>query len=154
METIRRSNLNDCKAVYDLICDMEAKKLPFEAFSRIYASQQADEGFVCLVCEVDDQVVGCINLRMEYQLHHAARICEIMELAVDKDCRSQGLGRCLFEAACGLAKERGCSQIEVSCNQLRERTHRFYEARGMHNFHYKFSLDFSGGQDGENRLGR
>lgn len=153
METIRESGPGDCRAIYSLICEMEEKRLPFPAFERIYNEQTADGNYVCLVYTVANEVVGCINLRMEYQLHHAERICEIMELAVSGDYRCHGIGRKLFTAASERARQMDCTQIEVCCNQLRKRTHKFYQERGMRNFHYKFSLNFSD-TDGENRLGR
>ena len=80
MEFIRKALLEDCKDVYSLICEMEEKELPYGDFERVFMAQRADDSFVCLVCEDGGKAVGCINLRMEWQLHHAARICEIMEM--------------------------------------------------------------------------
>ena len=100
---------------------------------------------------------GMLNLRFEYQLHHAARIAEIMELVVAAQCRNKGAGKLMLNEACRIAKENGCIQIEVACNQLRKDTHRFYEREGMKNYHYKFSKPLVGDPDalGEgNRLGR
>lgn len=153
-EFIRSSTADDCRDVYALICNMEEKELPYAAFERIFQQQLKDADYACLVYVSDGKVKGCINLRMEYQLHHAERICEIMELSVSPECRSRGIGKQLFDEACHHARQEGCTQIEVCCNRLRTRTHRFYEARGMHNFHYKFSLNFALPQDSENRLGR
>lgn len=133
---------------------MEAQTLPYETFEEIYSRQLENDCYICLVYEINGEVIGCINLRMEYQLHHAGRICEIMELAVRSDRRSQGIGRCLFNAAYNEAKAQGCLQIEVCCNQLRLRTHRFYEVCGMHNFHYKFSLSLTQTGDYDNKLRR
>ena len=144
MDFIRKALPEDCKDVYSLICEMEEKELPYDEFERIFMAQRADEGFTCLVCEEGGKAVGCINLRMERQLHHAARICEIMEMSVASGFRSKGVGRMLFE----------CVQIEVCCNQLRTKAHHFYESCGMNNFHYKFSLDFSATGRYENKLGR
>lgn len=154
MDCIRLATGQDCAAVYALICEMEERELPFPEFESIYQRQRADDNYLCLVCEMDGEVVGCINLRMEHQLHHAARVCEIMELAVSSSCRCGGLGTRLFKAACMKAKECGCCQIEVCCNRLRTRTHQFYLRQGMHNFHYKFSMNLLHADDGENRLGR
>lgn len=154
MENIRRALPEDCKDVYALICEMEESELPYGEFEWIFKAQAADERYVCLVCLDGGETVGCINLRMERQLHHAARICEIMELAVAGGSRSKGLGRRLFDAACEEAKAAGCVQIEVCCNQLRMRAHHFYEKCGMNNFHYKFSLDFTAKGKYGNRLGR
>ncbi|WP_277234507.1 GNAT family N-acetyltransferase [Phocaeicola salanitronis] len=151
---LRRSRQADCPDIYALVCDMEAKQLPHDEFKEIYSEQLEDNRHTCLVCEENGKLTGCINLRMERQLHHAGRICEIMELVVHPDYRCQGIGRYLFEAACNEAKSQGCLQIEVCCNQLRLQTHRFYETCGMHNFHYKFSLSFTQTGDYSNELGR
>ena len=151
---IREGLPEDVKDVYGLICDMEDKVLPKCRFKQIYAGLQADGNHVFLLYVDGGQVTGCIHIRLEWQLHHVGRICEIMELAVRSGSRGKGIGRRLFDAACERARAEGCSQIEVCCNQLRHRAHKFYLARGMHNFHYKFSLDFFQTGDYANELGR
>ena len=150
----RKADFDDCAAVYDLICDMEHKKLPYERFREIFASQAENGNYYCLLCEEDGKVIGELNLRFEEQLHHADLIAEIMEFAVAPGCRNRGVGKAMLEQACLIAKERGCAQIEVACNQLRKDTHRFYLREGMHNFHYKFSRPLSGGDSDENAFGR
>ena len=105
----------------------------------------------------DPHVRGMMNLRFEYQLHHAARIAEIMEFVVTPQCRNKGLGKLILNEACEIAKDHDCIQIEVACNQLRKDTHRFYEREGMKNYHYKFSrslVGVPGEPDEGNRLGR
>lgn len=114
----------------------------------------SDENYYCLICEQDNQVIGMLNLRFEEQLHHAENIAEIMEFAVDSAFRNQGIGRGMLERACVIAKERGSSQIEVACNQLRKDTHRFYLREGMKNYHFKFSKRLDETDSGENMLGR
>lgn len=109
--------------------------------------------------EPDDEphVRGMLNLRFEYQLHHAVRIAEIMEFVVAPQCRNKGLGKLILNEACEIAKDHDCIQIEVACNQLRKDTHRFYEREGMKNYHYKFSrslVGVPGEPDEGNRLGR
>ena len=154
MERIRMAEWADCPVVYSLICEMEERRLSFADFQKIYNAQIENEMYACLVYERQDKVIGCINLRMENQLHHDGKICEIMELSVGKEYQNQKIGQRLFFEACHIAQSAGCLQIEVCCNQLRQRTHHFYEKQGMHNFHYKFSLDFSVKGNYENRLGR
>lgn len=144
----------DCMAVYDLICDMEQKKLPYDRFQEIFLHQLSQPNFRCLILREEEKVLGVLNLRFEEQLHHAARVAEIMELAIDPDSRNKGLGKALFLYACDIAKNEGCIQIEVACNQLRKDTHRFYLREGMRNFHYKFSKSLTGEDTAENRLGR
>ena len=150
----RKAAASDCKKVYDLICDMEGRALPFDRFQKIFCSQLSSKQFYCLVNDRDDQVIAVLNLRFEEQLHHAEYIAEIMEFAVEAAFRNLGIGKAMLEEACRIAGEQGCSQIEVACNQLREDTHRFYVREGMHNFHYKFSKSLSGNDTAENAIGK
>lgn len=149
----RKATVNDCERVYGLICDMESKRLPYDEFAAIFKTQSENEHYYCLVREEGD-VVAVLNLRFEAQLHHADLIAEVMEFAVDAGHRNRGLGKDMLARACQIAREHGCTQIEVACNQLRTDTHRFYLREGMHNFHYKFSKPLVGEDTAENRLGR
>jgi len=135
----RKGNLDDCKAIHSLICDMEKKELSYDRFYTIYQDQLRDCHYYCLVCEQDSAVIGVLNLRFEAQLHHTEYIAEILEFAVADTYRNKGIGKEMFSQSCQIAKINGCSQIEVACNQLRENTHHFYMREGMNNFHFKFS---------------
>ena len=150
----RKATAGHCRSVYDLICNMEAKELPYDDFASIFHEQLAADCYHCLIWEENGEVTGMLNLRFERQLHHCASIAEILEFVVDPAYRSQGLGAAMFAEACRIARESGCAQIEVTCNQLRNGAHRFYERRGMKNHHYKFSLLLEGCDGGENVLGR
>ena len=150
----RTARIEDCEAVYRLICDMEAKTLPRGRFEDIFQKQCADSDYECLLREEEGRVIGMLNLRFEEQLHHAAAIAEIMEFVVAADRRGQEVGKALFARACERARERGCVQIEVACNRLRSDTHRFYLREGMKDYHFKFSLDLTGSAPEENVLGR
>ena len=150
----REATLNDCKKIYLLICDLEDRELPIEKFNKIYCEQLSSKQYYCLVGEKNNEVLAVLNLRFEEQLHHAECIAEIMEFVVDPSCRNQGIGKGMFAKAIQIAKEHGCSQMEVACNQLRKDTHRFYLREGMNNFHYKFSKQLTGDICAENTLGR
>lgn len=150
----RKGRIEDCKEIYGLICEMENRELPFERFYEIFRDQLSDNRYYCLVWDFQDQVMGVLNLRFEEQLHHGGLIGEIMEFAVMPRYRKQGIGKEMFSEACRIAKERGCMQIEVACNQLRTDTHRFYNREGMHNFHFKFSKPLTGSDTPMNVIGK
>ena len=59
---------------------------------------------------------------------------------MSKEFRGRGIGGEMFSLACKIAREHGCSQIELATNQLRHDAHRFYEKQGMKNFHFKYSM--------------
>ena len=150
----RKATICDCKNIYDLICDMEHKELPFDRFQKIFCNQLTNEHYYCLVYEQEDSIIAVLNLRFEEQLHHSDNIAEIMEFAVRESNRNQGIGKAMLTQARQISKEHGCIQIEVACNQLRENTHRFYLREGMHNFHFKFSRSLDGNDTSVNTLGK
>ena len=129
-----------CEA-YRLICILEETSLPRPAFDAVWEAQRAQpERYRCLVCEEDGKLLSVLNMRMEQQLHHAARIAEIMEFAVDPACRSRGIGKEMFARACADARAAGCVQIELATNQRRTGAHHFYAREGMRCSHYSFTL--------------
>lgn len=150
---IRTALLTDADCIYTLICDMEQTILNKCKFDKIFTEliESADNYF--LVYEDNKEVLGILHMRIEYQLHHCAKIAEVMELCVKEGARSKGIGRELFASACSRAKELNCLQIEVCCNRLRERAHKFYENRGMQKYHYKFTMNLLGNIFTENKLG-
>lgn len=111
---IRFGCAKDAAAVYWLICALEDAAFPRARFDQLYLAQCADERIFSLVWEEDGEVTGFANVRMEDQLHHCARIAEIMELAVEEGCRGRGIGTALFDRACVLSAQAGCVQIELS----------------------------------------
>ena len=154
MPIYRKALPGDGDRVYTLICGLEERPLPRDRFAAIYRQQLADPHRILLVCEEDGQVIGILTLRWEDQLHHAARIAEAMEFAIDPAYRGHGIGREMFTRICQLAREAGCVQIELATNQLRTDAHRFYYREGMHNFHFKFSKPLVGEDAAENGIGR
>ena len=83
----RKATINDCEKVYDLICKLECKKLPYDRFSAIYEKQINNERYYCLLYEQDGHIAGLLNLRFEEQLHHSECIAEIMEFIVASSYR-------------------------------------------------------------------
>ena len=150
----RKAGLTDCESIYQLICEMEQKTLPYGKFADIFQKQLQDQQYYCIVCERNGCVVGVLNLRLEEQLHHALQIAEILEFVVSPSCRGQGIGKDMLSRACQTAKDLGCTQIEAACNQLRTDTHRFYTRESMHNYHFRFSKSLTAEDPGGNRLGR
>ncbi len=140
---IRLAKINDLKDIYDLICDMESTQLDYKKFEEIFIRYLENENFYSIVAEEDDLIIACLNLRIEYQLHHVEKIAEIMELAVKKEYRSKGVGKILLDKAKEISKDNNCLQMEVCCNQIREKAHKFYQREGMKNSHFKFTMELN-----------
>lgn len=139
---IEPATLTDVQRVWELICILEDTALPFEEFERIYCEQLESDRYRCLLAReaAGAPVTGLINLRLEWQLHHAARVANIMELVVDPAGRNAGVGHALFQAGCTAAREAGCAQVELETSCWREGAHRFYEREGMTFDHRSYTM--------------
>lgn len=127
----RKCEERDVKEIKQLIDLLENRCFDEETFQRIYMKQLNDESYACFVYEHDGKILGCLNMRMEEQLHHCSKVAQILEFCVSEESRSEGIGRQLFQYALSYAKENGCEQIELETSLWRKRAHAFYEREGM-----------------------
>lgn len=137
---IRNIHHEDFTAVYQLICELEGKSFDQDPFFNMLNSCMEDIGLHFLLAVRDKEILGLLSLRIEYQLHHAGKIAEIMEFFIQKKFRSRGIGKILFEKAKELSVSEQCIQLEVCSNFSRSMAHQFYRNRGMKCVHYKFTL--------------
>lgn len=144
---IRPATVFDVRAVHHLVSDMEGEELDYDRFRLIFEAFLKRPGCFSRVAELDGEVLGCLNLRLEDQAHHVGPIAEIMELAVKDGCRSSGLGRALVAEAKKIARAGGCLQLEVCCKLHRERAHDFYQRQGLGISHYKLTCSLEGDGD-------
>jgi PhnO protein len=122
---------------------MENTQLDYKKFEQIFINHFHNDDFYSIVAEENNFVIGCLNLRVEYQLHHAEKIAEVMELAVNNQYRSNGVGKKLLNKASEIARNNNCLQIEVCCNKKREKAHKFYARENLNSTHFKFTMDLS-----------
>lgn len=90
-----------------------------------------------LVAERDDTVVGFVSCHVQYLLHHTGKVGEIQELYVKPDLRNQRIGSRLLAALDALAHREDFVQLEVTTNQTRTDTVRFYEREHFSCTHFK-----------------
>jgi GNAT superfamily N-acetyltransferase len=76
------------------------------------------------------RILGVLSLHFIPQLAVEGDFARISYFAVNERARGGGIGRALEEYATGLARERGCSLLEVHCHTRRERAHAFYFRQG------------------------
>jgi ribosomal protein S18 acetylase RimI-like enzyme len=77
-----------------------------------YASVRAVGGKVLVAVDGDD-VVGHLELLLSQEAPPLGRYGYIAALEVRKDCRRRGVGRCLVEAAKGIARAAGGQRLET-----------------------------------------
>ncbi|HTI09872.1 MAG TPA: GNAT family N-acetyltransferase [Puia sp.] len=76
------------------------------------------------------KILGFISLHFIPQIALEGDFARISYFAVHERARGGGIGQALEEHCMELARERGCSLIEVHCHTRRERAHAFYFRQG------------------------
>jgi GNAT superfamily N-acetyltransferase len=86
-----------------------------------------------------DRLSGLASVYADIESIRFGRRCWLQDLVVDREARSQGIGKALLAAAAGWARDHGCTHLELSSGAGRTDAHRFYEREGMSK-NYDFML--------------
>lgn len=134
---IQYAKSEDADTVYSLIKMLGSDEFTHAEFLKAYSFNLTAAH--CLVATMDDKIVGVGVLSIQYPLHHSKKIGEIVELVVDSEFRSNGVGKALIDEMTQIAMKNQCSGIEVASGQKRTLAHRFYEREGFVKTHYKLT---------------
>ena len=77
-----------------------------------------------------DHVVGCTFVEIQEDYVRPNRIAYVTYVAVDENCRRQGIGKKLLAAVEMICKIRNCSAIELTSADFRVGAHEFYKSLG------------------------
>lgn len=139
---IRKTREEDQESVYQLMCELENTELDHDCFCEIFSAQLKSDSWISYVYELDNAVIGVVNMRIERQLHHSGTVAEILELCVTDAYRNRGYGSELFQKAKEAAEARHAVRLELSTSCWRTDAQRFYERQGMDKSHYNLTYDF------------
>lgn len=132
------ATMNEMEDVYQLICELEDKRIDQEHFERIYRNGLNNEDVDFYVYQKDDEIVGFISLYVHHYLHHDHDTAEIVELVVSSKYRGQKIGDQLIKHVEIIARKKQLEEIELSTSTYRKKAHRFYEAHGYVKDHYNY----------------
>ena len=141
---IDKCKQNDINEVYNLVCELEGTKFDYNDFKITFNNKIKNENTYCIVCRNENNILGFLNLNIDYQLHHNGKIATIEELIVGNKHRSNGIGGLLLESAIAYAKNSKCKTIELTSNFSRERAHDFYTKNGFEKVSFKFKMELTG----------
>jgi glucosamine-phosphate N-acetyltransferase len=128
---IKECNSRDFSGVFrlleqlwpDLDLDFHRQQAVFDA----YVEGDAD---VPLVAWVDRRIVGFASLNIRNSLWRTGTIAYLDTLIVDEEHKRAGVGAALVERAEDMARDRGCTYVELDSAFHRKDAHEFYEALG------------------------
>ncbi len=123
---MRRARPDDAEAIAALMAQL-GYDVPAPAVAA--RLQRLGERRDVFVATDGERVVGWAALSIDEAFVEGFGAC-LEGLVVDEATRSRGVGLQLLEAVEGRARERGCAEIRVQSNVLRERAHSFYERNG------------------------
>ncbi len=135
---IRHATEHDASVIYKFICILEEIQLNQATFNSIFHQNLTNPFIHYIVAEWAGEVVGFVSCHVQHLLHHGGKVGEIQELFVRPDVRNQHIGHQLIAALNTLAVENGFINLEVTTNQKRDDTVRFYERESFKQTHFKF----------------
>jgi PhnO protein len=135
---IRKATLQDTFSIYSFICELEEEIFDLEQFKVIFSRNLQNPDCHYLLAFEADIPVGYASVHVQWLLHHCGKVGEIQEMFVAQSHRNKGIGRLLFDVMLGIAQQQKCDILEVTANQKRIDTHRFYESQGLLKTHFKF----------------
>lgn len=135
--TIRSARLTDIDSVYQFLCELEEEMLDKTAFRAVYEQNLANPQIHYLIAELAAEPVGFVSCHVQQLLHHVGKVGEIQELFVKASYRNQRIGHLLVGALTDLAQQEDFVNLEVTTNQKRADTVRFYERELFRRTHIK-----------------
>ena len=136
--TTRTVTLNDLDSVYLLVSDLKGHHLDKAAFETTFTKNLSDPNIHYIAAEKDGLVVGFASLHVQYILHHTYPTCELQELVIASDHRSNGIGSILIKEVERIACSLTLEEIELTTRTTREKAQAFYKKLGYEHTHNKF----------------
>ncbi len=137
--TARKACSEDCKQIYNFVCDLEEHEFEYSIFENLYLRNITNPENIYLVAEEAGILSGYISCHAQFLLHHGGRVFEIQELYVVPEFRKMGVGKLLVETLESTLHQLDYQSLEVTANKKREKTHDFYAKMGFQFSHLKFT---------------
>jgi GNAT superfamily N-acetyltransferase len=136
---IRRAKRSDAARIAELAGQLGYPATAAEIAQRLRKIKPSSHHAVLVAESPERNVIGWLHVSVSPLLEVQLR-AEVNGLVVDDDERSRGTGAFLLRAAEQWARSRGCKNMSVRSNVIRERAHQFYLRHGYE--HYKTQKAF------------
>lgn len=134
---IRDAVGSDAPVIYSFLCALEEETLHQDTFMAVFRRNLANPDVHYLVAEIQGEVIGFVSCHVQYLLHHVGKVAEIQELFVRPNVRRQQVGHQLLAELTSRMVLENVVNLEVTTNQKRQATIRFYERELFNLSHVK-----------------
>ena len=136
---IRRARKSDAEGIAELCGQLGYPATVTQIAQRLRRVKPAAQHAVLVAENSEGKVIGWLHVSVEPLLEVELR-AEVNGLVVADEERSRGAGALLLRSAEEWARRRGCKNMSVRSNVVRERAHQFYLRNGYE--HYKTQKSF------------
>jgi GNAT superfamily N-acetyltransferase len=130
MVSLRCARPDDAADIAALLIELGYPDNKVDAVEERLAVWAREPAGVVLVAQLAGRVVGMVAMAAIPYVEREGRWGRIVALVVSAECRGQGVGRQLVEAAEAAAGDLGCVTMEVSSARNRTESHPFYRSLG------------------------
>lgn len=132
---VRSAAAEDLAELLELLSqlrDQEAPQPVTDELSATFVEILAERSRALLVACRDGAIVGTLDLLAVANLTRGGRPwAGIENVVVDAACRRQGVGRALLEVAGDVAREVGCTKLQLVSHDTRSAAHELYSRGGF-----------------------
>lgn len=127
---IRRAQVKDAPALLTLLDQLGYPAQADELRGRLGRLLATADGDV-LVAESAGALTGLVSFQVFELIYHPRPQCRLTALVVNGAHRRRGIGSSLLAAVEGIARERGCSRLELTTRRGRPDALPFYTSLGF-----------------------
>ena len=137
--TLRDARRGDVPAIVAMLADdtlgrsREATSEPLpQSYYEAFEALARDPNNRLLIAERDGETVGTLQISFIHGLsHQGAKRALIEAVRVASAHRKAGIGEQIIRAAIEIAREAGCTILQLTTDKSRKDAHRFYERLGF-----------------------
>ena len=135
----RKARLEDLRAILELLNDgkvgnvLEQIEDPLpRMYTDAFAILDADPNQLLLVGETGGRIVASLQLTfIPGVAHQGAWRAQVEAVRVARELRGRGIGEAMMRHVVALARERGCTLVQLTTNKARDDAQRFYRRLGF-----------------------
>ena len=128
---IRRANLSNLNQINSLCEELLGRCVGSREEMFLNALENKD--YLCLVAEIDKEVVGFIDLWAFPDVAHGAYLAQIQNFVVTKKMRGKGIGTRLLEEILKIFREKEYHELHVWAETDNQAAIRLYKKLGIKN---------------------